>query len=134
FAQIENYILIPDVPYPPSKDELVLTPESETIFKVFDPNSVNKEDLLSLGFNQFQASNLIKYRESGGKFTQLVDLLKIYGVDSGLVRSLENYIEIAEVPIEFSPETPEPDLIWVELNSADSVDLVQLKGIGPVYA
>lgn len=134
FAQIENYILIPDVPYPPSKDELVLTPESETIFKVFDPNSVNKEDLLSLGFNQFQASNLIKYRESGGKFTQPVDLLKIYGVDSGLVRSLENYIEIAKVPIEFSPETPEPDLIWVELNSADSVDLVQLKGIGPVYA
>ena len=134
FEQIESYVYISEISDPTSTGELILDTGPEPVFRIFDPNSANKEELLSLGFNQFQASNLIKYRQSGGKISQSDDLLKIYGIDSSLVRSLENYIKIDEKPNEFSVEKSKPKLGWIELNSADSVDLVQLNGIGPVYA
>lgn len=134
FAQIEDYIQIPEVipeiseAIPDQKVKLKPT------FRVFDPNKASKDELLNAGFNQFQASNLVKYRESGGIFFQPEDLLKIYGIDSMFYNSIKSFIELAKIPDEVQANKTKTKSILIELNSADSLDLLQLKGIGPVFA
>lgn len=134
FAQIEDYIQIPEVipeiseAIPDQKVKLKPT------FRVFDPNKASKDELLNAGFNQFQASNLVKYRESGGIFFQPEDLLKIYGIDSMFYNSIKSFVELAKIPDEVQANKTKTKSILIELNSADSLDLLQLKGIGPVFA
>jgi DNA uptake protein ComE-like DNA-binding protein len=134
FAQIEDYIQIPEVipeiseAIPDQKVKLKPT------FRVFDPNKASKDELLNTGFNQFQASNLVKYRESGGIFFQPEDLLKIYGIDSMFYNSIKSFIELAKIPDEVQANKTKTKSILIELNSADSLDLLQLNGIGPVFA
>ena len=134
FAQIEGYIQIPAAIPDISEEKPDSKIELKPTFREFDPNTVNKDELLNSGFNQFQASNLIKYRESGGKFFQSEDLLKIYGIDTAFYNSIKSFIHVAEIQPEVHVDKKEPNPIQIELNSADSTDLVQLNGIGPVYA
>jgi len=98
----------------------------------FDPNNTTASELYSFGFSIYQAKNLIGYQQKGGFFKSPSDILKIYGVDSSFYRDVVKYIKIEEVVLN-EPEISEKILI-VELNSADTSDLVQLNGIGPVYA
>lgn len=98
----------------------------------FDPNSTTASELHSFGFSAYQAKNLISYQQKGGVFRSASDILKIYGIDSSFYHNVVKFIKIEEVDLNVT-EIPEKILI-VELNSADSSDLVQLNGIGPVYA
>jgi len=107
----------------------------------FDPNTVNFNELKQLGFSEKTAGILIKYRDKGGRFNRVTDLLKVYGVDSSFFQSIEPYIDIkkdtnqvkkpiiSEVEL-FKPQKP----LIIEINSADSAQWTQLPGIGPVYA
>ena len=89
--------------------------------------------MTKLGFNRFQANNIIEYRKKGGEFGTETDLLKIYGIDSAFFMTVEKYIEIK---IQAPPNRKEVNStpLLVELNSADSLELVKLSGIGPVFA
>jgi len=98
----------------------------------FDPNTADLEELIELGFSNYQANNLVGYRTNGGKFANASDLLKIYGVDSPFYFSIADYIQI-NAPTEFS-EITETDTLMIELNSADSLTLEKLNGVGPSYA
>lgn len=60
----------------------------------FDPNKVNRESLIDLGFSKYQANKIINYREKGGVFRKKKDLLKIYGIDSCHYQRVANYINI----------------------------------------
>ena len=120
----------------------------------FDPNTATADELKALGFNHFQSSNLWKYRQHGGRFFRAEDLLKIYGVDSSFYLQVRDRIDIAPLNEEresvWSPADSGPALYpgreggqerelpegstRVELNSADSLGLVSLRGIGPVFA
>lgn len=98
----------------------------------FDPNQAEFSDLMEFGFNQFQAKNLVAYRSKGGIFKIPEDILKIYGVDSFLFQSIRSNIRI-----ENSTENrtlPVAESVYIELNEADSADLVELNGIGPSFA
>ena len=88
----------------------------------------------NFGFSSFQINNLIRYREKGGNFLTKTDLLKIYGVDSIFYRKIENFIQIEKLEFTEPKEIVEPKINFVELNNADSTQLVKLVGIGPVFA
>lgn len=99
----------------------------------FDPNKAELDELRRFGFNNFQAKNLLSYRNKGGSFKNVNDLLKIYGVDSVFFETVKNHIQIEkQLSLPLLTNTTEP--LNIELNSADSTDLVKLNGIGPVYA
>jgi DNA uptake protein ComE-like DNA-binding protein len=132
FLEIKNYIDIP--PIKSAEASVKKEKEIKHLPVPFDPNTANKNELLSAGFNSFQASNLIKYRENGGSFAYPEDLLKIYGIDSVFFSSIESLIDIVEKPEKISADKKEVSPILIELNSADSVELQKLKGIGPVFA
>jgi DNA uptake protein ComE-like DNA-binding protein len=101
----------------------------------FDPNTASDSDLVMLGLKAWQAGNIIKYREKGGKFRTESDLAKIYGIDSALYKSVLPWIKIPELKDAAATQAQkDPAKLIIELNSADSVILVSLPGIGPVMA
>lgn len=63
-----------------------------------------------------------------------MDLLKIYGIDSVFFESVKNNIVIHQKPTEKIDRQEIRHSVLVELNSADSIELISLRGIGPVYA
>lgn len=99
----------------------------------FDPNKVELDELKNFGFNNFQATNLLKYRNKGGVFLNSSDLLKLYGIDSVFFEMIKNHVQI-EIQNDFPIKEPPPDNFRVELNTADSLELLKLNGIGPIYA
>ena len=84
----------------------------------FDPNTVTVEELVRLGFSQRQAQVIENYRSKGGKFTTANDFARMYVVDSAAYVRLEPFIKIKKL----------------NLNTADSLQLLSLRGIGPYYA
>ncbi len=103
----------------------------------FDPNTVSKEELIRLGFWERTANTFLKYRSKGAVFRKKEDLKKVYGISEKFYSRLEPYIIITFVhskSINNNNKTETTTKALLELNTADSVALINLKGIGPGYA
>ena len=157
---------------------------STPVYFEFDPNTVTKDELVTLGLSARQAQSVLNYREKGGRFRQKSDFSKIYVISDSLYRLLEPYVVIsqssplkyeressrmltegpngvkpdadtntdtvkagdvkkgafnehqsAERRIQSKPKSPLGNVSEkIELNSADSLTLITLYGIGPYYA
>lgn len=109
---------------------------------VFDPNTASAEQLQQLGLRGKTAATLIKFRSRGFVFKEKKDLLKVYGISDKLFATLEPYILIKHenkpaAPAEQERSTqqaPAKAPARTELNSADSMALLALNGIGPAFA
>ena len=84
----------------------------------FDPNTVSVDDLMRLGFSQKQAQSIDNYRKKGGRFRRKSDFARSYVVEDSVFQRLEKYINIPKI----------------DINSADSVTLITLPGIGKFFA
>lgn len=111
---------------------------------VFNPNTVTEDDAQKLGFSKKLSGTLINFRNKGGKFFKPEDLKKLYGMSPKLFEELESYILIPNSKKEYKrdsafsnkPTTYEKKTFTkelVELNTADSLSIVFLKGIGPGF-
>jgi competence protein ComEA len=102
----------------------------------FDPNRASVQQFVSLGIPAYLAERIAKYRDAGGSFSRPDDLRKIYGFPEDLYQELESYISIAakEDVSTDSVVAEKKRVLVVELNRADSVDLIKVKGIGPTFA
>jgi competence protein ComEA len=109
---------------------------------VFNPNTVTEKDAQKLGFSKKLSARLVNFRNKGGKFFKPEDLKKLYGLSPKLYNELENYILIPNKKKEykrdsvFTKTSPNYEKktytkALVEINSADSLSIVFLKGIGP---
>jgi len=105
----------------------------------FDPNSVDSATLTRLGIKPYIASNIHKYRNKGGVFRTKTDFGKVYGISPEKFKELEPYISINEINLTKvdsfvnNKKDFKQDII-VDLNSADTTLLMQIKGIGRGYA
>jgi DNA uptake protein ComE-like DNA-binding protein len=109
---------------------------------VFNPNTLSAEDARALGFPEKLSATLIRFRNKGGKFYKAQDLKKLYGMSPKLYAALESYILIPDRKSTFHRDTVYPKQSYpkrafpksmLELNSADSLSIVYLKGIGPGF-
>jgi competence protein ComEA len=117
---------------------------SKTVLKKqrfpFDPNTISYDSILLLGISKFAAKNLVNFRTKGGKIKDLQKLKSIYGMDTTLINGLTDVISFKTVqPNAFvdydksKPFLPFPEKVQevVELNTADSIQLDAIKGLGP---
>lgn len=106
----------------------------------FNPNTVNYEQLLKLGFKEKTAKTFLKFRAKGFVFKQKEDLKKIYGVNDYLYQRLEAYIVLNSTSQNLTNLNKTPISskskggIVIDINSADSLTLLDVKGIGPSFA
>ena len=129
YTIVESYVQIPVTNkkvIPQIKNKAV-----ETEYFYFDPNTSTQSELSRLGLNKFQIRNIFNYRSKGGVFRKAVDISKIYGMDSAMLKKLKPWVKIENKHPVFKNKSTS---IKIELNSADSIDLIKLKGIGPYFA
>ena len=112
---------------------------------VFDPNKLDAAGWQRLGFTEKQAEGIVKYRDKGGRFRVKEDLKRLFVVTDETYRLLEPFVQIElETPAQEQgnpgkdTRTPLPGKPYpkyqVELNRADSAELVKAYGIGPATA
>lgn len=120
----------------------------------FDPNTADSTALLSLGLQPWQVRNIYKYRAASGVYRQPEDFARLYGLTKKQFEELRPYIRISNdyrpssefyEPRQSHVNTPESIAArhypvklkageTIELNTADSAQLVRVPGIGPYYA
>jgi competence protein ComEA len=106
----------------------------------FDPNNLSEDGWRKLGLKERTIQTISNYLSKGGKFRQPDDLKRIYGISPKHAEQLIPYVKIerqeAKVgqPFEryIKEKSSPPGLI--DINEADSVQLIGLKGIGPTLA
>jgi DNA uptake protein ComE-like DNA-binding protein len=97
----------------------------------FDPNNIDKDDFIKLGFSEKQAESIVKYRDKGAVFKTKQDFKKVFVVSDEIYAHLETWITL---PDEDITESTAPENIIVELNTADTTSLKQIKRIGSYMA
>lgn len=127
----------------------------------FDPNTADSTQLLRLGLQPWQVRNIYKYRAHGGIYRKKEDFAQLYGLTVKQYRELEPYIRISKDYLPASTlvgnrgnaneavdrktvsEGRDSTLQYpvkigenehVALNTADTMELRRVPGIGPYYA
>lgn len=103
----------------------------------FDPNTISVDSLMLLGLSAKQAAVINNYRSKGGKFRSPADFAKIYSIDAQTHSRLAGFIKIdsAQIaPPAYKSQSFEYETVTVDINTADTLALRKIRGIGPAYA
>lgn len=121
----------------------------------FNPNAADSLELLSVGLPPYVARNILRYRRAGGVFRSPDDLARIYGLHDTLFVRIKPYVVIPTADRSVTETLPPIDLPdptrrehpyaeymrgkykpgkFVDLNTADTAELMKIPGIGPVSA
>jgi len=101
----------------------------------FNPNTLDDQGWIALGLPEGKLKVLRNYQKSGGYFKQKEDLQSCYAIGDDFYNTIKDYVSI--------PKTKKPATInhqpkitnkIIELNKADNLTLISIKGIGPFYA
>ena len=135
-----------DIPREKSKKQIALHP--------FDPNIADSLELISVGLSPYVTRNILRYRKVGGVFRRPEDLARIYGLHDTVFTRVKPYIMIPTTDYSKSNtshiidydtirrEYPYADYMrakykpgkFVDLNMADTTELMKIPGIGPMRA
>lgn len=120
--------------------------EELKVHSFFDPNELDQKGWENLGFSPKQSASLLKYKASIQSFKTKKDLANSYVVSESKFNELERFIRIVEnenntelknVSKDYSNkpiEVHKVENLFLDINSADSISLLKLNGIGPFYA
>jgi len=118
--------------------------KTEIHYFEFNPNGLPEADWKRLGLSEKQIKTIKNFESKGGKFHKKEDLKKIYGIKEQQYKTLEPYIQLAinkeeeknsnSVFKDGKVEATKNRKATVDLNTADSITLLTIKGIGPFYA
>lgn len=116
---------------------------SPAILFKFDPNKIDVQQWQKLGLSSKQAQSIVNYRNKGGKFYKPEDLQKMYTITPEKYQALLPYIEIENTGFAnkfekkiYPEKTPyvKKELAIIEVNSADTLQLDEIKGVGAAFA
>lgn len=112
---------------------------------IFDPNGLDEKSWRKLGLSDRQIKVIYKYETKGGRFYNKEDFKKMYSIGAEQYLKLEPHIRIVKAsPQEkenrkvslFNPDPEKKNTkkVLIEINSADSAMLTEIRGIGPAFA
>jgi len=130
-----------DAPYQNYENDLDNPQQSIARSKItpfdFNPNELDAQGWKKLGLTDKQIKSIMNYRQKGGKFRTKSDVEKMYSISAEEYNILKPYIllpETATKSTSYSGEKKQKETVHVELNSADSTELMKVNGIGPTFA
>jgi competence protein ComEA len=106
----------------------------------FNPNGLPVDDWVRLGLSPAQARSVKNFETKGGKFQTKEDVKKLFVISAERYNELEPFIVLPEKPNKELSQNPKPETrntptpSIIELNTADSLQLITVNGIGPVFA
>jgi competence protein ComEA len=105
----------------------------------FNPNKLSDEEWTRLGLSDKQIQVIKNYQKKGGKFYTKSDFKKMYCISEKQYLQLQDYIVIPDSKDKSDekvllPVSQETKQIIVEINAADSLQLISINGIGSYYA
>ncbi|MEA3505593.1 MAG: helix-hairpin-helix domain-containing protein [Bacteroidota bacterium] len=108
----------------------------------FNPNNLSKEKWEQLGLHSAQITIIKNYEAKGGKFYKSSDLKKIYGISEQQYAQLEPFISIPNTKkhkttyhkTKKRPFKNTKTVTIIDINSADSTELMKISGIGTVFS
>lgn len=113
----------------------------------FDPNLMSEQDWVRLGLSTRQIRNIHNFVASGGRFRKADDLKRIYTISQAEYEILRPFIRIESVQGTVTSEHTRTEQtllsdapakqrmkLLIDINQADSVELLKVRGIGPVFA
>ncbi len=112
---------------------------------IFDPNGLDEKSWRKLGLSDRQIKVIYNYETKGGRFYNKEDVRKMYSISTEQYLKLEPYIRIVKASppekenrkvslLNPDPEKKNTKKVLVEINSADSAMLTEIRGIGPAFA
>lgn len=114
-----------------------------TLFN-FDPNLIDADDWQRLGLSAKQAGVMARYKEKGGRYFKKEDLQKMYVISPEMYERLIPYISIGlgkdRQRQQLNPEytakhyPAQQKSVSIPLNTADTLQLMEVRGIGPAFA
>ena len=128
FNQISPFLLVENVSA--SQKLKVSTPE----YFLFDPNKATDDQFLRLGLSVKQIATIRKYLDKGGVFRSKEDFLKIRVISANQKNNLADWIVIESLQKVMPEKNLAPKSTTIEINTADSVQLKQMPGIGSVLS
>lgn len=103
------------------------------MFKEFNPNRIQANELIEMGIPKYVAGNWEKYILAGGKFTKPEEISIIYGINDALYNSLLPFVKIPpEAHHNSKVHLKKP--LQVDLNCAHASELASLPGVGAVLS
>ena len=104
----------------------------------FDPNTAEVKDWQSFGLSPKQALSIVNYVKKGGKFYKPEDLKRMYTISPEKYEALLPYVAIT-LPANGFEKKPgftytKKEAVIVEINSADTLELDKIKGVGLSFA
>ncbi len=115
----------------------------------FNPNRVNYDELIELGFEKKVSNRIINYRKAGGSFKSKKGLLNIYGISEKRVKELWDFITIPpkkhpkitaikksdSAKTKYKRYKKAKEIIYqFDLNTSHSDTLMKIRGIGRYYS
>lgn len=106
----------------------------------FDPNTISKDSVYNLNIPAQLAASILGYRKAGGIFRTVEKLKDSPGINDSIYAEIAPYIQIDSIyqinkkdKLKTFVATKKP-IASINLNSADSIELRQIRGIGAFRA
>jgi len=103
----------------------------------FNPNNLPVKEWQKMGLSDRQIRGIKNFEAAGGRFLIKEDFNKLFVISDEEYKVLAPYIQLPEQRKPASrPDITlkEPEIHMVEINSADSLNLRKIRGIGPVLS
>ncbi|QJD97370.1 hypothetical protein HH214_16595 [Mucilaginibacter robiniae] len=104
---------------------------AHSVMFAFNPNHLSVAKWQKLGLSDKQIAGIKHYEAKGGQFRTKADVKKMYTLTDADYSRLEPYINLPESSNQLGYDKP---TAIIEINTADSAKLTQIKGIGPAFA
>ena len=116
------------------KQELVIEKQKDSLF-YFNPNTLSDEGWLALGLSSKRINTLRNFQKTGATFKTKEDLKKCFSITDEFYKRIKEFVLIPEIKNSGTTSIkPKTTLQLVEINKADSLQLITINGVGPFYA
>ena len=132
FSEFDNLI--------PKTKDIIEKEQKDSLF-IFNPNTLHDKGWSMLGLSEKQILIFRNYQSSGIIFYSTKDLSKCYAISDEFINKITEHIifppkkeKNEKVKIKKSAEKSHEKLQIIDLNSADSILLISINGVGPFYS